>query len=217
MNIILIGPPGAGKGTQAATLVENRNMIQLSTGDMLRAARTSGTESGKKVAGVMDRGELVTDEIVIGLIEEQLTSSNTADGFIFDGFPRTLAQADALSDLLSKIGQKLDTVIQMTVDDEALVRRITGRFTCGVCGQGYHEEFKAPIIKGKCDSCGEVGAFKKRADDNEEALKTRLMAYYKDTSPLIGYYYAKQQLQQVNGLNSIEEVGEDISEAISSI
>ncbi|MDB2600483.1 adenylate kinase [Amylibacter sp.] len=217
MNIILIGPPGAGKGTQAATLVENRNMIQLSTGDMLRAARTSGTELGKKVAGVMDRGELVTDEIVIGLIEEQLTSSNTADGFIFDGFPRTLAQADALSDLLSKIGQKLDTVIQMTVDDEALVRRIIGRFTCGVCGQGYHEEFKAPIIKGKCDSCGEVGAFKKRADDNEEALKTRLMAYYKDTSPLIGYYYAKQQLQQVNGLNSIEEVGEDISEAISSI
>jgi|TARA_A200000159_G_scaffold37985_1_gene34189 adenylate kinase len=217
VNIILIGPPGAGKGTQAATLVENRNMIQLSTGDMLRAARTSGTELGKKVAGVMDRGELVTDEIVIGLIEEQLTSSNTADGFIFDGFPRTLAQADALSDLLSKIGQKLDTVIQMTVDDEALVRRITGRFTCGVCGQGYHEEFKAPIIKGKCDSCGEVGAFKKRADDNEEALKTRLMAYYKDTSPLIGYYYAKQQLQQVNGLNSIEEVGEDISEAISSI
>ena len=217
MNIILIGPPGAGKGTQAATLVENRNMIQLSTGDMLRAARTSGTELGKKVAGVMDRGELVTDEIVIGLIEEQLTSSNTADGFIFDGFPRTLAQADALSDLLSKIGQKLDTVIQMTVDDEALVRRITGRFTCGVCGQGYHEEFKSPIIKGKCDSCGEVGAFKKRADDNEEALKTRLMAYYKDTSPLIGYYYAKQQLQQVNGLNSIEEVGEDISEAISSI
>ena len=217
MNIILIGPPGAGKGTQAATLVENRNMIQLSTGDMLRAARTSGTELGKKVAGVMDRGELVTDEIVIGLIEEQLTSSNTADGFIFDGFPRTLAQADALSDLLSKIGQKLDTVIQMTVDDEALVRRITGRFTCGVCGQGYHEEFKAPIIKGKCDSCGEVGAFKKRADDNEEALKTRLMAYYKDTSPLIGYYYAKQQLQQVNGLNTIEEVGEDISEAISSI
>ena len=217
MNIILIGPPGAGKGTQAATLVENRNMIQLSTGDMLRAARTSGTELGKKVAGVMDRGELVTDEIVIGLIEEQLTSSNTADGFIFDGFPRTLAQADALSDLLSKIGQKLDTVIQMTVDDEALVRRITGRFTCGVCGQGYHEEFKAPIIKGKCDSCGEVGAFKQRADDNEEALKTRLMAYYKDTSPLIGYYYAKQQLQQVNGLNSIEEVGEDISEAISSI
>ncbi|MBT3952955.1 MAG: adenylate kinase [Rhodobacterales bacterium] len=217
MNIILIGPPGAGKGTQAATLVMDRNMIQLSTGDMLRAARTSGTELGKMVAGVMDRGELVTDEIVIGLIEEQLTSSTESSGFIFDGFPRTLAQADALSNLLSKVDQKLDTVIQMTVDDEALVRRITGRFTCGVCGQGYHEDFKAPIIKGKCDNCGEVGAFKKRADDNEDALKTRLMAYYKDTSPLIGYYYAKQQLQQINGLNSIDEVGRDISEAISSI
>ena len=217
MNIILIGPPGAGKGTQAATLVMDRNMIQLSTGDMLRAARTSGTELGKMVAGVMDRGELVTDEIVIGLIEEQLTSSTESSGFIFDGFPRTLAQADALSNLLSKVDQKLDTVIQMTVDVEALVRRITGRFTCGVCGQGYHEDFKAPIIKGKCDNCGEVGAFKKRADDNEDALKTRLMAYYKDTSPLIGYYYAKQQLQQINGLNSIDEVGRDISEAISSI
>ena len=217
MNIILIGPPGAGKGTQAATLVMDRNMIQLSTGDMLRAARTSGTELGKMVAGVMDRGELVTDEIVIGLIEEQLTLSTETSGFIFDGFPRTLAQADALSNLLSKVDQKLDTVIQMTVDDEALVRRITGRFTCGVCGQGYHEDFKAPIIKGKCDNCGEVGAFKKRADDNEDALKTRLMAYYKDTSPLIGYYYAKEQLQQVNGLNSIEEVGKDISKAIASI
>ncbi|MDB0000489.1 adenylate kinase [Amylibacter sp.] len=217
MNIILIGPPGAGKGTQAATLVKDHNMIQLSTGDMLRAARTSGTELGKMVAGVMDRGELVTDEIVIGLIEEQLTSSTETSGFIFDGFPRTLAQADALSNLLSKIDQKLDTVIQMTVDDEALVRRITGRFTCGVCGQGYHEDFKAPIIKEKCDNCGEVGAFKKRADDNEGALKTRLMAYYKDTSPLIGYYYAKEQLQQVNGLNSIEEVGKDISKAIASI
>ena len=217
MNIILIGPPGAGKGTQAATLVADLDMVQLSTGDMLRAARTSGTELGQMVAGVMDRGELVTDEIVIGLIEEQLTSSTSLGGFIFDGFPRTLAQADALNDLLSKVGQKLDAVIQMTVDDEALVKRITGRFTCGVCGHGYHEEFKVPIIKGKCDSCGEVGAFKKRADDNEDALKTRLMAYYKDTSPLIGYYYAKQQLQQINGLNSIDEVGRDISEAISSI
>ena len=129
MNIILIGPPGAGKGTQAATLVENRNMVQLSTGDMLRAARTSGTDLGRKAGDVMDRGELVTDEIVIGLIEEQLTTADAAGGFIFDGFPRTLAQADALNDLLGKVGQKLDTVIQMTVDDGALVKRPVMRFT----------------------------------------------------------------------------------------
>ena len=142
MNIILIGPPGAGKGTQAATLVADLDMVQLSTGDMLRAARTSGTELGQMVAGVMDRGELVTDEIVIGLIEEQLTSSTSLGGFIFDGFPRTLAQADALNDLLSKVGQKLDAVIQMTVDDEALVKRITGRFTCGVCGMDTMKNLK---------------------------------------------------------------------------
>jgi len=216
MNIILIGPPGAGKGTQAATLVENRNMVQLSTGDMLRAARTSGTEMGKMVAGVMDRGELVTDEIVIGLIEEQLTTADAAGGFIFDGFPRTLAQADALNDLLAKVGQKLDTVIQMTVDDGALVKRITGRFTCGNCGEGYHEEFKAPAVAGTCDKCGETDTFKKRADDNADALKTRLMAYYKDTSPLIGYYYAKGQLQQVDGLGSIDAVGADIAKAMSN-
>lgn len=216
MNIILIGPPGAGKGTQAATLVENRNMVQLSTGDMLRAARTSGTEMGEMVAGVMDRGELVTDEIVIGLIEEQLTTADAAGGFIFDGFPRTLAQADALNDLLGKVGQKLDTVIQMTVDDGALVKRITGRFTCGNCGEGYHEEFKAPAVAGTCDKCGETDTFKKRADDNADALKTRLMAYYKDTSPLIGYYYAKGQLQQVDGLGSIDAVGADIAKAMSN-
>tara|TARA_R110002096_G_scaffold42457_2_gene114576 strand:+ start:7472 stop:8125 length:654 start_codon:yes stop_codon:yes gene_type:complete len=216
MNIILIGPPGAGKGTQAATLVANRNMVQLSTGDMLRAARTSGTKMGKMVAGVMDRGELVTDEIVIGLIEEQLTTADAEGGFIFDGFPRTLAQADALSDLLAKVGQKLDTVIQMSVNDDALVKRITGRFTCGNCGEGYHEEFKKPAVENTCDKCGETGTFKKRADDNEESLKTRLMAYYKDTSPLIGYYYAKGQLQQVDGLGTIDGVGAEIAKAMDN-
>ena len=217
MNIILIGPPGAGKGTQAATLVKKHNMVQLSTGDMLRAARTSGTELGKTVAGVMDRGELVTDEIVIGLIEEQLTAGDVSGGFIFDGFPRTLAQADALSELLSKVDQKLHTVIQMTVDDKVLVNRITGRFTCGSCGEGYHEEFKKPATHDKCDKCGAVGAFKKRADDNEDSLKTRLMAYYKETSPLIGYYYAKGQLQQVDGLNNIDSVGLDISKVMVGV
>ena len=217
MNIILIGPPGAGKGTQAATLVKKHNMVQLSTGDMLRAARTSGTELGKTVAGVMDRGELVTDEIVIGLIEEQLTAGDVSGGFIFDGFPRTLAQADALNELLSKVDQKLDIVIQMTVDDKVLVNRITGRFTCGICGEGYHEEFKKPATHDKCDKCSAVGAFKKRADDNEDSLKTRLMAYYKETSPLIGYYYAKGQLQQVDGLNSIDSVGLDISKVMAGV
>ncbi len=214
MNIILIGPPGAGKGTQAARLVEERNMVQLSTGDMLRAAKSSGTEMGKMVAGVMERGELVTDEIVIGLIEEQLTTADADGGFIFDGFPRTLAQADALAVSLDKVGQKLDTVVQMTVDDEALVKRITGRFTCGNCGEGYHDEFKAPAKADTCDKCGETGTFKRRADDNEDALKTRLMAYYKETSPLIGYYYAKGMLQQVDGLGSIGGVADDIAAAL---
>ena len=214
INIILLGPPGAGKGTQAARLVEERSMVQLSTGDMLRAARSSGTEMGKKVAAVMDAGQLVTDEIVIGLIEEQLTTNTGGNGFIFDGFPRTLAQADALGDLLTRVGQSLSTVIEMRVDDDALVKRITGRFTCGTCGTGYHEEFKTPAKEGVCDSCG-GSDFKKRADDNEDALKTRLMAYYKDTSPLIGYYYANDLLQSIDGLGTMDGVAESISGALA--
>ena len=216
MNIILLGPPGAGKGTQAAVLVEDRNMVQLSTGDMLRAARTSGTEMGKMVAGVMDRGELVTDEIVIGLIREQLETAKADGGFIFDGFPRTLAQADALGELLQSVGQKLDTVVEMRVDDTALVARITGRYTCGNCGEGYHDEAKKPAVDGICDKCG-GSEFKRRADDNEDSLRTRLMAYYKDTSPLIGYYYAKGQLQSIDGLASIDDVKSSISGALSNV
>ncbi|WP_069301457.1 adenylate kinase [Neptunicoccus sediminis] len=215
MNIILLGPPGAGKGTQAAMLVEERNMVQLSTGDMLRAARTSGTEMGKTVAGVMDRGELVTDEIVIGLIREQLETAKADGGFIFDGFPRTLAQADALGELLDSVGQSLDTVIEMRVDDEALVSRITGRYTCANCGAGYHDTAKKPAKEGVCDKCGGT-EFKRRADDNEESLKTRLMAYYKDTSPLIGYYYAKGQLQTIDGLAAIDDVKASIDGALSN-
>ena len=213
MNIILLGPPGAGKGTQAKILVDGHGMVQLSTGDMLRAARTSGTEMGKMVAAVMDRGDLVTDEIVIGLIEEQLASADAGGGFIFDGFPRTLAQADALGDLLERVGKRLDAVIEMRVDDAALVRRITGRFTCGNCGEVYHDETRKPAREGLCDKCGSTD-FKRRADDNEDALKTRLMAYYKDTSPLIGYYHAKGNLRTIDGLGEIDEVRARLAAAL---
>ena len=205
MNIILLGPPGAGKGTQARHLVETRNMVQLSTGEMLREAKDSGTEMGKIVADVMDRGALVTDEIVIGLIREKLTDKAEHGGFIFDGFPRTLAQADALADLMQQEGQTLDAVIEMKVDDEALVARITARSTCASCGEVYNDLTKPIPEDGKCSNCGGT-EFKRRADDNEESLKTRLMAYYKQTSPLIGYYYAKEMLSGVNGLGQIEEV-----------
>lgn len=188
MNIILLGPPGAGKGTQAQKLVEGRNMVQLSTGDMLREAKTSGTEMGKMVADVMDRGDLVTDEIVIGLIREKLEAGTDHGGFIFDGFPRTLAQADALGELLSETGQKIDHAIELQVNDEILVKRILGRAADAVAAGGTA-----------------------RADDNEESLKTRLMAYYKQTSPLLGYYYAKGDLTSVDGLGSMEEVQSSIA------
>ncbi len=204
MNIILLGAPGAGKGTQARYLVEDRGMVQLSTGDMLREAKDSGTEMGSVVAEVMAKGQLVTDEIVIGLIREKLETVK-ANGFIFDGFPRTLAQADALAALLEAEGQTLDAVIEMAVDDEALVSRITARSTCGSCGEVYNDITKPIPADGKCAKCGGT-EFKRRADDNEDSLRTRLMEYYKKTSPLIGYYYAKGKLTKVNGLGEIEDV-----------
>lgn len=209
MNIILLGPPGAGKGTQARRLEEARGMVQLSTGDMLREARTSGTEMGKRVAAIMDAGELVTDDVVIGLIDEKL-AANPDGSFIFDGFPRTLAQADALGDLLAKHGAHLDSVVELRVDDDALVKRITGRSTCANCGEVYNDETKPIPADGKCAVCGGT-EFKRRADDNEEALRTRLMEYYKKTAPLLGYYYAKGKLHSVNGLNDIDRVAGDIA------
>jgi adenylate kinase len=190
MNIILLGPPGAGKGTQAQHLVETRNMMQLSTGDMLRAARTSGTEMGKIVADVMDRGELVTDEIVIGLIREKLQGGSEG-GFIFDGFPRTLAQADALGELLAENGFALDAVVSLEVEDEILVQRVVNRA-------------REAIVAGK----------EARADDNEESMRTRLMEYYKKTSPLIGYYHAKGALKAIDGLASIGEVQASLANAL---
>lgn len=212
MNIILLGPPGAGKGTQARHLVETRGMVQLSTGDMLREAKDSGTEMGKIVADVMARGELVTDEIVIGLIREKLEAGE-GTGFIFDGFPRTLAQADALGELLKATGQTLDAVIEMQVDDEALVARITARSTCGACGEVYNDITKPQPADGKCSNCG-ASDFKRRADDNEDSLRTRLMEYYKKTSPLIGYYYSKDMLATVDGLGVIAEVQSAIAKVL---
>jgi adenylate kinase len=190
-------------------------MIQLSTGDMLREARTSGTEMGRKVAEVMDRGDLVTDEIVIGLIEEKL-EGDKGGGFIFDGFPRTLPQADALGALLARHGETLDAVIEMRVDDAALVSRISARSTCGSCGEVYNDLTKPIPADGKCTVCGGT-EFKRRADDNAESLRQRLMEYYKKTSPLIGYYYAKGQLRGVDGMGEIDDVAAEIASLLRSL
>ena len=213
MNIILLGPPGAGKGTQARHLVDTRGMVQLSTGDMLRDAKSSGSEMGLKVAEVMARGDLVTDDIVIGLIREKLSQAN-ASGFIFDGFPRTLGQAVALDALLKECGQSLDSVIEMKVDDVALVARITGRSTCASCGEVYHDVTKPQPGDGKCVNCGGT-EFSRRADDNAESLRQRLMEYYKKTSPLLGYYFAHDKLVSVDGLASIDTVQSEIANILN--
>lgn len=214
INIILLGPPGAGKGTQARRLIDERGLVQLSTGDMLREARSSGTEMGKLVAEVMDRGELVTDEIVIGLIREKLGQGG--NGFIFDGFPRTLAQADALQALMAEMGQRIDAVIEMRVDDSALVARVSGRFTCGNCGEVYHDQTRPTKEAGKCDVCGSTD-LRRRADDNADSLKTRLMEYYKKTSPLVGYYYVKGNLHAVDGLAEIDAVAAAVAKVMNRI
>ena len=213
MNIILLGPPGAGKGTQARHLVDTRGMVQLSTGDMLRDAKGSGSKMGLKVAEVMARGDLVTDDIVIGLIREKLSQAN-AGGFIFDGFPRTLGQAVALDALLKECGQSLDSVIEMKVDDVALVARITGRSTCASCGEVYHDITKPQPADGKCVNCGGT-EFSRRADDNAESLRQRLMEYYKKTSPLLGYYFAHDKLVSVDGLASIDKVQSEIANILN--
>jgi len=214
MNIILLGPPGAGKGTQARRLVDERGMIQLSTGDMLREARTSGTEMGQKVAAIMDAGELVTDEIVIGLIDEKL-HGDTGAGIIFDGFPRTLAQADALGDLLAETGQSLDAVVEMEVDDNALVARITARSTCASCGEVYNDISKPIPADGKCENCGGT-EFKRRADDNEETVRTRMAEYRAKTAPILPIYEARGIVSRVDGMADIDDVTRAIDAILDS-
>ena len=208
LNIILLGPPGAGKGTQAARLQATRGMIQLSTGDMLREARASGSPIGEKVKAIMDAGELVSDAIVTALIAERLDAS--ADkGAIFDGFPRTRAQAEALDLLLSERGRKLDHVIELAVDEEALVTRITGRFTCAKCGTGYHDSFRPTRVPGVCDVCGST-EFKRRPDDNEQTVRTRMEEYRAKTAPILPFYEAKKLVRRVDGMAPVEQVGAEI-------
>lgn len=215
MNIILLGPPGAGKGTQARIIEKDRGLVQLSTGDMLRAAVAAGSEVGQRAKAVMEAGGLVSDEIVIGIISDRIDEPDCQNGFILDGFPRTLPQAAALEDLLSSKSKNLNAVIEMRVDDEKLVERITGRFTCGDCGEGFHDTFRAPKVEGVCDNCGSNN-FKRRADDNEETLRARLLSYYKETSPLIGYYFAKNNLVSIDGMADMSEVTNQIETVLNS-
>ena len=213
MNIILLGPPGAGKGTQARLLMEGAGLVQLSTGDMLRAAVAAGSEVGKQARAVMEAGQLVSDEIVIGVVSERLDAPDVKAGVIFDGFPRTAAQAEALDRLLAGKGLVLDAVISIEVDDELLVDRVSGRFTCGACGEGYHDTHKMPARDGVCDNCGAT-EFKRRADDNAETVRARLAAYHADTAPLIGYYTAAGKLRTIDGMAGIGEVARAIREVL---
>jgi adenylate kinase len=210
LNIILLGPPGAGKGTQATKLVADRGMVQLSTGDMLRAAVKACTPIGLKAKAVMEAGELVSDEIVSGLIGEKLDSMGADEGAIFDGYPRTEAQAVSLDEILASRGRKLDRVIELEVNEDALVERITGRFTCGQCGEGYHDVFKQPKVEGVCDVCGS-GEFKRRPDDNEETVRTRMGEYRAKTAPILPLYEARGLVQRVDGMADMGAVSAQIA------
>ena len=209
MNIILLGPPGAGKGTQAARLQAERGMIQLSTGDMLREARASGSPIGDKVKAIMDAGELVSDAIVTALIGERLDSC-AGCGAIFDGFPRTKAQAEALDLLLTERERSLDHVIELVVDEDELVRRIVGRFTCANCGAPYHDELKRPEVPGVCDLCGST-SFKRRPDDNEQTVRTRMAEYRAKTAPILPFYEVRGLVRRVDGMAPVDEVAAQIA------
>jgi adenylate kinase len=215
MIVILLGPPGAGKGTQAKELATRKGLVQLATGDMLRAAVAAGTEVGIKAKAIMEAGGLVPDDVVIGIVAERLDQPDCENGVILDGFPRTLPQAAALDAVLQAKKSKVDAVIELKVDDKALTERIVGRFSCARCGAGYHDKFKPTKVAGVCDVCQGTD-FTRRKDDSVETVRERLLVYYRDTSPLIGYYFAKGNLRTVDGMAPIEEVTAAIAGAIDA-
>jgi adenylate kinase len=215
VNLILLGPPGAGKGTQAKRIEQTHGLVQLSTGDMLRATVASGGELGRQAKEIMDAGQLMPDDLMVAMISERIDQPDCANGFILDGFPRTSAQAEALDAMLGEKGLKLDSVIEIKVAEEALVARITGRFTCASCGAGYHDTFQRPEVEGVCDRCG-ASEFVRRDDDNEETVRSRLDAYRSQTLPILPYYAERGVLQGVDGMAEIDAVTRQIEEALKA-
>lgn len=214
--LILLGPPGAGKGTQARMLEEDFGLVQLSTGDLLRAAVAAGTEAGRKAGAVMEAGQLVSDDIVLAILKDRMAGPDLANGMILDGFPRTAGQAAALDTLLADAGQRVTAAISLEVDDEAMVARVSGRFTCVPCGEGYHDTFKQPAHAGTCDKCGGT-ATRRRADDNAETVRERLVAYHAQTAPLITYYEGKGVLERLDAMDSIANIRQALGAIVAGV